>query len=190
MDGGLQKIISQDIYRASGKYSLSFRERRWYKDTSLLYITTLRKAHYYLYERKRRILGRYYLLRLKRLARKTLYEIPAATNIGPGFYIGHIGPVIIGAQAKIGKNVDVGVGVTIGETNRGPKEGVPTVGNEVWIGANAVIVGNIVIGDNVLIAPNAYVNFDVPGNAIVIGNPGRIIPDKQEACAGYVNNRI
>ncbi|WP_138272484.1 LbetaH domain-containing protein [Parabacteroides merdae] len=48
------------------------------------------------------------------------------------------------------------------------------LGNSVWIGPNAVIVEKINIGDNVLIAANSYVNFDVPSNSIVIGNPGRI----------------
>lgn len=53
--------------------------------------------------------------------------------------------------------------------------GVPTIGNEVWIGPNAVIVGGgITIGNNVLIAANSY--FNVPSNSIVIGNPGKIIP--------------
>lgn len=63
--------------------------------------------------------------------------------------------------------------------------GVPTIGNDVWIGPNAVIVGKINIGDNVLIAANSYVNFDVPSNSIVIGNPGRIIPSAK-ATEGYI----
>lgn len=44
-----------------------------------------------------------------------------------------------------------------------------------WIGINAAIVGKIVIGDDVLIAPNSYVNCNVPSHSIVIGNPCRII---------------
>lgn len=46
------------------------------------------------------------------------------------------------------------------------------------------------IGDNVLIAPNAYVNFDVPSNSIVIGNPGKIIPDRLDATEGYCHNLV
>ncbi len=54
---------------------------------------------------------------------------------------------------------------------------MPTIGDEVWIGANAVIVGGITIGNNVLIAPNAYVNTDVSSGSVVIvmGNPAQII---------------
>jgi serine O-acetyltransferase len=66
---------------------------------------------------------------------------------------------------------------------------VPEIGNEVWIGPNAVIVGNIKIGNNVLIAPNSYLNTDVPSNSIVIGNPAEIIP-KNTATEGYINHKI
>lgn len=67
----------------------------------------------------------------------------------------------------------------------GVKIGVPTIGNDVWIDPNAVIVGGINIGDNVLIAANSFVNFDVPSNSIVIGNPGKIIPSVR-ATEGYI----
>ncbi|MFY7814664.1 MAG: serine acetyltransferase, partial [Chryseobacterium taeanense] len=63
------------------------------------------------------------------------------------------------------------------------------IGNNVWIGTNAVIVGGIVIEDDVLIAPGAYVNFNVPNNSIVIGNPGKIIP-KENPCHNIINNKI
>jgi serine O-acetyltransferase len=65
----------------------------------------------------------------------------------------------------------------------------PEIGNEVWIGPNAVIVGNIKIGNNVLIAPNAYVNIDIPDNAIVIGNPASYTV-KDNATQDYINNKI
>ena len=90
---------------------------------------------------------------------------------------------------KIGKNCNIAQGVTIGQANRGERIGVPEIGNEVWIGTNAVIVGHIKIGSNVLIAPNAYVNTDVPSNSIVIGNPAQITPN-EKATNGYINNKI
>ena len=58
----------------------------------------------------------------------------------------------------------------IGEVTAGKLKGNPTIKNHVWIGANAVIVGNVTIGEYSLIAPNSYVNFDVPAHSIVIGN--------------------
>lgn len=77
----------------------------------------------------------------------------------------------------------------IGQENRGKRKGTPIIGNEVWIGANAVIVGNIKIGNDVLIAPLSYVNFDVPDHSIVVGNPAKII-SKEFATKDYINNKI
>ena len=110
-------------------------------------------------------------------------QIYPETQIGEGFYLGHWGTVVINPKAKIGKNCNIAQGVTIAQANRGKNEGAPEIGNEVWIGPNAVIVGNVKIGNNVLIAPNAYVNFDVPENAVVIGNPATFT-QKTNFCFG------
>lgn len=53
----------------------------------------------------------------------------------------------------------------------GGGQGAPVIGNEVWIGINAAIVGKVTIGDDVLIAPNSYVNCDAHSHSIVFGNP-------------------
>lgn len=66
---------------------------------------------------------------------------------------------------------------------------MPTIGNEVWIGVNAAIVGKVSIGDDVLIAPNAFVNCDVPSHSVVFGNPC-IIKHRDNATEGYINNKI
>ena len=71
----------------------------------------------------------------------------------------------------------------------GGKQGVPTIGNYVWIGINAVIVGKVNIGNDVLIAPNSYVNCDVPDHSIVFGNPC-IIKHRDNATEGYVNRKV
>ncbi len=55
-----------------------------------------------------------------------------------------------------------------------------------FIGINATIIGNIRIGNDVMIAPNSFVNFDVPDHSIVIGNPAKVIK-KVDATIGYVN---
>ena len=105
-------------------------------------------------------------------------EIPAKTSIGEGLYLGHSGGRYINSNCIIGRNCNLNHNVTIGQENRGIRKGSPTIGNQVWVGANAVIVGNISIGNNVLIAPNSFVNFDVPSDSIVIGNPAKIIKDE------------
>ena len=89
----------------------------------------------------------------------------------------------------IGENVNIATGVTIGKANRGSNMGVPRIGNNVWIGTNAVIVGNITIGDDVLIAPNTYINVDVPSHSIVVGNPA-VLHSRENATEGYINRRI
>lgn len=79
--------------------------------------------------------------------------------------------------------------MTIGQENRGIRKGVPVIGNEVWIGINATIVGKITIGDDVLIAPNSYVNCDIPSHSVVFGNPC-VIKYREKATEGYINNRV
>ncbi|MEP6835816.1 MAG: serine acetyltransferase [Gemmatimonas sp.] len=106
-------------------------------------------------------------------------------QIGKGFYIGHFGTIVVNKEARLGNNCNIAPGVTIGETSRGENAGVPTIGDYVWIGTNAVVVGKITIGSNVLIAPGAYVNFDVPTHSIVLGNPGKII-SRENPTEGYI----
>lgn len=116
-------------------------------------------------------------------------EISANQQIGGGFYLGHAYNITINHRAKIGRNCNIHKGVVIGQVNRGPRKGTPTIGNRVWIGINSAIVGNITIGDDVLIAPNSYVNVDVPSHSIVLGNPC-IIKHKDWATEGYINHIV
>ena len=71
--------------------------------------------------------------------------------------------------------------------NRGKRKGYPTIGDRVWIGINSAIVGKVTIGDDVLIAPNSFVNIDIPSHSVVFGNPC-IIKHRDRATEGYVNN--
>lgn len=106
-------------------------------------------------------------------------------NIGKYLYIGHPFGITVNTGAVLGNCVSLHKGCTIGQANRGEKMGCPTVGNCVWIGINATVVGKINIGDDVLIAPNAFVNCDVPSHSIVIGNPC-IIKHREHATRDYL----
>ena len=117
------------------------------------------------------------------------FQIPPSTQIGKGLYIGHWGTIVVNGKTIMGDFCNLSPGVTIGQTNRGKNKGVPTIGSKVWIGTNAVIVGNIIIGDNVMIAPNAFVNISVPSNSLVVGNPASILP-REDATEGYINFTI
>lgn len=116
-------------------------------------------------------------------------ELSSTVKIGEGLYIGHPYCITINPKAVLGKNINIHKGVTIGQENRGRRKGVPIIGNSVWIGVNSTIVGNITIGDDVLIAPNSYVNCDVPSHSVVFGNPC-IIKHRENATEDYVNNKI
>lgn len=114
-------------------------------------------------------------------------EILPLTKIGRGFYMGHAYNITINPVAVIGDNCNIHKGVLVGQTNRGGRKGVPKIDNKVWIGINACIVGNVTIGDDVLIAPNSYVNCDVPAHSVVFGNPC-VIKHRDNATEGYINN--
>mgnify|MGYP000131747731 CR=1 FL=1 len=116
-------------------------------------------------------------------------EIPVTTEIGPGLFIGHPYGITINPRAKLGKNCNIHKGVTLGQENRGKRQGAPVIGDCVWIGVNSTIVGRITIGNDVLIAPNSYVNRDIPPHSIVFGNPC-IIKSCENATEGYINNKI
>lgn len=180
----MKTVFSKDLYRYYGDGGESL-GRRMLRPPELRYIALFRKANTCRF----RLLRLYYTVRLKLLSYKTQIQIPARTEIGEGFYIGHSGRVIVNPEAKLGKNMNVSTGVVIGAENRGARKGAPTFDGYCWIGANAVIVGNVHIGEDVLIAPLAYVNFDVPPHSIVIGNPAKII-HKENATSEYICNTI
>lgn len=120
-----------------------------------------------------------------------LYKVEIAwnTKIGPGLYIGHPYCITINPKAVIGKNCNIHRGVLIGQENRGRRKGTPVIGDCVWIGINSTLVGKITIGDDVLIAPNSYVNCDIPSHSVVFGNPC-IIKHRENATENYINHRI
>jgi serine O-acetyltransferase len=113
------------------------------------------------------------------------FEISPTTSIGPGFHLGHFGGVVISPYATLGSNINISQGVTIGAESRGKRKGAPTLEDRVWVGAHAIIVGKVTIGTEALIAPGAFVNFDVPAKALVLGNPGKVVSNS--GSAGYVN---
>jgi len=104
-------------------------------------------------------------------------SIPYSTQIGDHFYIGHFGGIIINSKAIIGNNCNISQGVTIGISGRGVRRGVPIIGNNVYIGANAVVAGSISVGDNVVIGANSLVTESVEPNITVVGVPAKKVND-------------
>jgi len=104
-------------------------------------------------------------------------SIPASANIGHSFYIGHFGGIILNSLTIIGNNCNIAQGVTIGISGRGEKRGVPVIGNNVFIAANAVIAGKINVGNNCVIGANSLVVTNVPNAITVVGVPAVKISD-------------
>lgn len=126
--------------------------------------------------------------KLFRLCRKYGIEIKTQTEIGPGFLMCHPYNITVSPFAKMGKNVNLMKGSTVGASS-GKKPGAPVLGNEVQVGINSTVVGGITIGDDVLIAPNTFVNTDIPSHSVVIGNPCRII-HKENATGKYISYKV
>ncbi|WP_263365144.1 serine O-acetyltransferase [Edaphobacter bradus] len=190
MDSTLRQTLKADLYRYRGKADRRSFFSAYLHDPGFRFTYYLRKVAYY--SRKKRSLGifpyLYYRIRYHRYRFKYGFDISPTTSIGRGLYIGHFGGVVISPYAVLGSNINIAQGVTIGAASRGPRTGAPTLEDRVWVGANAIIVGKVTIGSEALIAPGAYVNFDVPPKAVVLGNPGTVVSDA--GSAGYVNNTM
>ena len=103
-------------------------------------------------------------------------EILADADIGPGFYIGHSGNIVVGGV--LGANCSIGQGVTIGAKGAGQSNGYPTLGNNVYLGAGAMVIGTVHVGDDVVVGANTVVVQDVPAGARVVSAPVRVLPRK------------
>ncbi|HET6678511.1 MAG TPA: serine O-acetyltransferase [Nitrospira sp.] len=107
-------------------------------------------------------------------------EIHPSARIGTGFFIDHGMGVVIGETAEIGDFVTLFQGVTLGGTGKERGKRHPTLGNHVVVGAGAKILGGITIGDNVKIGANSVVLKNVAANSTVIGVPARVIKTQGE----------
>jgi len=176
-----QEYIEYDkqLYMSwSGKKSLN---RRDLNRIEWKYLMCLRKTQ----ANKGNIWGYIYNYKLSKMTNKTGIWIPAEISCGKGLIIAHWGRIIMNPQTVIGDDFSISSGVVIGRDIRGKRKGTPVFGNRVAIKTNATVVGNVKIGNDVLIAPNAFVNFDVPDHSVVVGNPGVVYP-KENATEGYI----
>lgn len=109
-------------------------------------------------------------------------DLPCEVEVGRNFVIDHFGGIIVSGYAKFGDNCRLRHDVCVGLRHT-DEPVAPVIGNNVDIGAGAKILGPITIGDNVLIGANAVVITDVPSNSIAVGVPAKIqprVPREQE----------
>jgi serine O-acetyltransferase len=110
-----------------------------------------------------------------------LFGIDVSTNsrIGPGFYIGHFGGIII--HGNLGEGCTVLHGVTVGARGAGRSDGYPEIGDRVFLGAGSMVIGRVRIGDDVVVGANTVVVEDVPAGARVVSARPRILPPRKQA---------
>ena len=119
-------------------------------------------------------LGGIFRIIYKWLSYKNMIEIPLEVELGPGFMMPHGGPVVVNAKAIIGSNCTMHPCSLIGGVCG---KGVPRIGNNVFIGNGAKILGNVVIGDWVFICPNTVVVKSQEAGNVITGIPSRVLND-------------
>ena len=102
-------------------------------------------------------------------------ELPCEVEVGRGFVIDHFGGIVVSGYAKFGDNCRIRNGVVVG-LSRVEDPCAPVIGNNVDIGTGAKLLGPIRIGNNVVIGANAVVIRDVPDNSIAVGVPAVVKP--------------
>ena len=109
-------------------------------------------------------------------------EIPYTAKIGDGLLIPHPKCIFIHSKSIIGKNVTIGQGVTIGGNIYKTKNGrrSPTIGDNVLIGAGAMVLGPVHVGDNSIIGANAVIIKDVPKDSVAVGVPAKVVKKVDE----------
>ncbi len=181
-----RQLILSDLYRGHGNVRLSSLIKAVVFGEAYKYTFWMRTCSF---ARARLVLRltlfplAYWMLRRYRY--RFGIDIPPSIKVGPGLHIGHFGCLIVHGKVVIGKNCTLSQGVTIGKANRGRRLGYPTLGDNIYIGPGAKIVGAVRIGSNVAIGANSVVTIDVPDNAVVAGVPARIV--SYAGTAGYVN---
>lgn len=102
-------------------------------------------------------------------------DISPKANIGPGLRMTHCSDVVIGPNVRLGRDVVIFNGVTLGNRLGSCGEGMPLVGDGVLLGTGAKILGPIEIGDAARVGANAVVLDSVPAGAVAVGVPARIL---------------
>ena len=142
----------------------SFKVVFWFRLTSYLQSSSNLFFKYFLSKFSYLILKHYELV--------TGIQLPVGTKIDGGLVFPHLSAIVIHGNASIGKNCTILQGVTIGGDEKGT---VPHIGDNVVLTCGAKVIGGVTIGNNVLVGAGAVVTSDIPDNAVVVGVPGKVI---------------
>lgn len=182
---GFRALVAADLYRKTGRRGLKALFKALATDAGFKHAFWFRAAGTCRGHKTLRLL--YPLVRAvyNHYQYKHGVFIPPTTRVGPGLYLEHLGDIVVNGRAVIGKNCNIGNGVTIGQTNRGARQGVPTVGDNVFVGPGAKIIGGVRVGDNAAVGVNCVVVKDVPADAVIAAGPGQVV--SYRGSSGYVN---
>lgn len=175
------KALKADTYRQYRCYSFKKLFMGAIKNTTFRVVVTFRLCNIFANShRLMKVLLPFFLLLHKFSSHIAYMHFPRKIIIDEGLALTHSWGTKVGAGVKIGKNVTILHGVTIGQRHKISKDGqqfteFPTIEDEVWIGPNAIIVGGVTIGRGSRIIGGALVIDDVPPFSKVMGNPSKIV---------------
>ena len=179
----LQRLWRADLYRYYGHVDGAAFLRALFEFPGYRYTFAMRLCRFLAGGGRgpRRVLAQ---LLMRRLEYRLGITLPFDTEVGAGLYIGHFGGIVVSPRAVIGRNCNLSQDVTLGQTLRGDRAGAPVIGDGVYIGPGARVIGGIAVGDNVAIGANCVVTKDVPDNAVVVGVPARVV--SHDGASAYV----
>ena len=190
--GGVTPRLSDDIYRFTGGRGATRGIKLFLRDRCFRPLVTLRLRQATRDRKYGRLLLPVIWLVHRANCRRAGIELPLHASIGPALAIHHGWGLVVNGKARIGANVTLLHGVTLGQADRIAEDGARTTGypvieDDVWIGPHAVVVGPVRIGRGSRILANSVVADDVPSQALVGGIPARVL---REDCLPDVMHRV
>lgn len=183
----LQRHIAADLHRYERAEGWSGLLRTFLREPGFRFTCLMRLCRH-LREQPWSRWGTYHACKfwLRRLSLKFGVYIDITTEIGPGLYLPHPCGIIVNRRCRIGANCNLSQHVTLGLKSREPRAGCPILGDRVYVGPGAVIIGAIRVGDDAAVGANAVVTRDVPNQGVVAGVPAELL--SLRGSAGYIND--
>lgn len=171
----LKQILEQDMisYKKIKKEDISLitKIKFYFSNPGYKIIFWMRMCKYLSNSKFKKILFLIARIKYHNLQIKYGIQIDYNLQVGEGFTIHHYGGIVINRDAKIGKNCSIRSNTVIGMTEKG----VPTIGDNVYIGVNSVIIGPITIGNNCIVGAGSVVTKNFDDNCVIAGNPAKEI---------------
>lgn len=183
----LKAYLAADLYRYEGTVSVKAFIKHFLFTPGYNYTVWLRACVWGRSPGFGKLLYLFLKWRLLHSRYKYGIAISERTIVGPGLFINRFGGIYIHHDVIIGSNVNLTHGTMLGYMNRGPRQGSPTVGDEVFFGSGAKVIGKTYIGSGAAIGVNAVVTKDVPENGVAVGLPAKVIGT--DGAKGYINRK-